>query len=172
MTLSQATATQGTQITVSPTGTAALPVNNSYVNVTTIPSTSVTYSNSAWKFTMPANNTTVSGVFKADPQLTFSKASATAYMTASMEWDYHELPTLSYVSGFTGGVNYAATGSSSYVNDIVFVGDKPTVSSDSSAYAYIWGDNGSIEVTAVAYSYTTDDYYSNSAEYTLTITKE
>ena len=171
MTLSQATATQGTQITVSPTGTAALPVNNSYVNVTTTPATSVTYSNSAWKFNMPANNTTVSGVFKADPQLMFSKASATAYMTTN-GYDYNELPTLSYASGFTGGVQYSATGSSSYVNDIVFVGDKPTIPSDSSAYAYIWGDNGSIEVTAVAYSYTTDDYYANSAEYALTISKE
>ena len=167
MTLSQATAAQGTQITLSPTGTAALPVNNSYVNVTTTPSTSVTYSNSAWKFNMPNNNTTVNGVFKADPQLVFSAASGTAYVDAP---EHNTLPTLSYAQGV--GVYYTATGSQ-YANDIVFNSSGvPTVSDDTSAYAYIWGNDGTIEVTAVALSYANNDYYPNSAEYALTISKE
>lgn len=163
MTLSQATAVQGTQITVSPTGTAALPVDNSYVHVTTTPSATVTYNNSAWNFNMPNNNTTVNGVFKQDPTLQYSSNSAYAYIDNT---EHNVIPVLSYTQGYDGRVSLEAQ-NSEYAGDIVFNESIPTIPDNTSAYAYIY-DGNTVTARIVAYSYANDEYYPNYAYYDCT----
>lgn len=160
MTLSQATAVQGTQITVSPTGTAALPVNNSYVHVTTTPSATVTYSNSAWNFNMPNANVTVNGVFKQDPALRYSFDSAYTYIDAP---EYDHIPVLSYTQGYDGRVRLVAT-NSQYEGDIEFVGNKPTIVENSSAYTYIH-DGNTVHALILTYSYANDEFYPDDTHY-------
>lgn len=112
---------------------------------------------------MPANNTTVNGVFKADPQINFSDTSGSAYIDAPQ---YNNLPTLSLSADYDGGYHLEAQ-DTEYAEDIVFDVNTPTIVDGSSAYTYIY-DGNSFTAKIVAYAYGTTNFYPNYADYNCT----
>lgn len=139
MTLSQATATAGTQITLSPTGTAPVPMDNENIYVSTTPSTEVTYL-TGWTFNMPASNVSVNCKILQDPQLTFSSDQGHVYINDSQ---YNTIPQFSYVQGYdTQLINYFINDAGTYEGDIYLDSNHvPTVRENSNAYTYIVNGN-------------------------------